>query len=310
LRIVTPQEEQNKINDSWVIEIGGNDGTLLKNFMGHAQVLNIEPSRSVAVASYEAGVPTLCAPFGRKLLEHYHVPQADLIIANNVFAHDPNPAGLALAMSKVLKPGGTITIEFPWVANLIHANQFDTIYHEHYSYLGLRALVKIFADVGLFISDIDELDTHGGSLRVYITARDQIDMDYHISGWNFEDRASCYKFAQDAYRARTRWKSWYANNYSAGIYAYGAAAKGNTFLNFCGGMSGIEAVGDTTPAKIGKFLPGSRIPIISEDELLARKPGYILLLAWNWKDEIIPKLRSKGYTGKFVTAIPQLEIIE
>lgn len=306
------------LNDqSCVIEVGGNDGTSLLPFKGRvAGVWNIEPSKSVAAASEAAGIPVKPYFFGTPQGQQI---QADLLIANNVMAHTPNINAFAEAIHATLKPGGTATIEFPWALNLIEGVQFDTIYHEHYSYLSLRALEPLFARHRLKIYDVQELPTHGGSLRVFAHRTDVACP--RVTSAVFEARRreipltvpeTYERFARRARGIREQFWDFLGGRYQGTeiVAGYGAAAKGNTFLNFCQlNRQDIPFVADTTPAKIFKFLPGSRIQIVSEKMLIEERPKYVLILPWNWRDEIVEKLGViRSWGGRFVTAIPELKI--
>jgi SAM-dependent methyltransferase len=297
--------------ESCVVEVGGNDGTSLLPFKPHvAAVWNIEPSRSVATASEAVGVPVFNYFFGEPYLQPV---QADLLIANNVMAHTPNLNGFVRAIWSALKPGGTATIEFPHLEQLIKGCQFDTIYHEHYSYFSLRALVPLFEKHQLRIYDVDILPTHGGSLRIYVHRSDvacprptEAVADILRSEQHLSDMGTYRAFALHAEWCRGAFRKWISTK--PDVVGYGAAAKGNTFLNYCGVTDKeIPRVGDTTPAKQGMYLPGSCIKVIPESILFDRKPEYLLILAWNWKDEIIRRLKVEHPGQKFVTAIPTLE---
>jgi hypothetical protein len=296
---------------STVIEVGGNDGTSLIPFKAHvAAVWNIEPSGSVAKASEAAGVPTFNYFFGSP---NKQPVQADLLIANNVMAHTPNLNAFVGAIWSTLKPHGVATIEFPWVVNLIDQLQFDTIYHEHYSYFSLRALEPLFERHKLRIYDVDFLPTHGGSLRIYVHRTDVACP--RPTGAVFEARAkeiplaspeTYATFAERAETCRAAFNEWISRKPDA--VGYGAAAKGNTFLNYCGTTAaGLRAVADTTPAKQGMYLPGSCIPVVPESNVFAQDPEFLFILAWNWRDEIIGRIRKDRPNQKFVTAIPTLE---
>ena len=291
-----------------VLEVGSNDGTLLQFFKGRCRIAGVDTSESVAKFANERGIPTTTAEFTRRI----HWPRADLIIANNVLAHTPDINEFAATLAATLEIQGIATIEFPWVLHLVEEGQFDTIYHEHYSYLSVTALQILFKRHGLHIFDVEQLPTHGGSLRVYLCP-DQVRQEPSVAEAIEREKGIRYQdLSVTAQRCRREFMDFAINSRSAPLWAYGAAAKGNTFLNYCEALelpANIRAVGDTTPAKQGKFLPGTRIPVVSEDALLAMKPDHILILPWNWKTEIIAKLRGRGYAGKFVTAIPKLEIV-
>ena len=290
-----------------VLEIGSNDGTLLKNFIGKCRAIGVDMSNSVALEAERNGVPTTTAPFTRAICW----PTADLLIANNVLAHTPDIEEFVATMQQTLAIDGVATIEFPWIVHLVEQCQFDTIYHEHYSYLSVTALDKLFRRYNLYIYDLEHLPTHGGSLRLYVTRTTFTGVEAAVG--LAKQREAELDYSHFAFRvAKIIAASLRFIDYHRGlVYGYGAAAKGNTFLNTCRFSSfDIPAAGDTTPAKVGRFLPGSHIPVVSEDELLALAPPYILILPWNWKDEIVTRLRAKGYTGKFVTAIPGLKVFE
>lgn len=282
---------------SYVLEIGGNDGTLLKEFR-FCYTVNVEPSASVASASAADGIDTV-----EERWEQFESRwPADLIIGNNVLAHTPDINGFVASIERNLASNGIVTLEFPWVVNLLKECQFDTIYHEHYSYLSLTALIPLLRRHGLTIFDVERIPTHGGSLRVY-AARRPIAAD--LSGILKEEEIlkdeQIYRtFRERALGIRDALRRFLRK--SLPIYAYGAAAKGNTLLNWAViTATDILAVADTTPAKQGKFLPGSHIPIISEERLLEVQPAAVLILAWNWRDEIICKLAPKMPKTAFYT---------
>ncbi|GHT86822.1 methyltransferase [Spirochaetia bacterium] len=305
--------------DSYVIEIASNDGYLLQYFKEkNIPCLGIEPTASTAEAARKKGIDVLeqffCAEMAQSL------KKADLIIGNNVLAHVPDINDFVKGLKTALKPSGTITMEFPHLLNLIQLNQFDTIYHEHFSYLSLLTVQKIFASQGLKIYDVEELPTHGGSLRIY-AAHDENDFAKtenavnkviekekaagldKIEGYHgFEKKIQEIKwgFFEFLLKARKEGKK---------IAAYGAAAKGNTFLNYCGIKSDIiEFVVDASPHKQGKFLPLSHIPIVCEDTIRKENPDYILILPWNIKDEITEQLSYvKEWGAEFITVIPGMQ---
>ena len=302
---------------SHVVEIGSNDGCLLKNFIDLGiteSVQGIDPSYTVAEVANAAGVPTSVDHFGTHLNGHWQ--KADLIIANNVLAHVPYIDDFVAAMAALLKSDGTITIEFPWVLNLIQQCQFDTIYHEHYSYLSLMALEPLFKRFGLKVWDVEMLTTHGGSLRLYVGKEAWVDVGPNVEKVRAAEIVGGLRdgFTYDLFRAKANKirRDFLTYTLDHSLVGYGAAAKGNTFLNFCGINKGtIPYVADVTPAKQDKFLPGSRIPVVSEAALIAQRPPYVLILPWNWKDEIVRKLspEMRKWRGRFVTAIPKLEVV-
>jgi len=310
--------------DSLVVELASNDGYLLKNFVAAGiSVLGIDPSDTVAFAAEAAGVPTLIEFFGeaqaRELVAQGR--QADLVIGNNVLAHVPAINDFVAGIALILKPGGTVTIEFPHLLRLIEHVEFDTIYHEHYSYISLLAIERVFAQHGLRIYDVEELPTHGGSLRIYAThaARgDVADSDSlrrvraAEAAAGLADAAVYLRFAARVEACRTSVRGFLRDAKAAGrtVAGYGAAAKGNTLLNFCGVTSAeLACVADRNPHKQGKLLPGSRIPVVSPEELLRRRPDYVLILPWNLRTEVMRQLAPvRGWGGRFVTPVPEIQI--
>lgn len=311
--------------DSLVLELASNDGYLLKNFVAMGiPVLGIDPSATVASAAQAVGVPTLVEFFGAATARVLAAQgrQADLVIGNNVLAHVPAINDFVAGVALVLKPQGSVTIEFPHLLRLIEHVEFDTIYHEHYSYLSLLAIERVFARHGLRIHDVDELPTHGGSLRIYAS---------HVARTDLADSASLQRVRADeaaagladahAYRqfaarvdaCRTSVRAFLRTARAEGrtVAGYGAAAKGNTLLNFCGlGAADLPYVADRNPHKQGKLLPGSRIPVISPDELLRRRPDYVLILPWNLQAEITRQLDGiRAWGGRFVTPVPLVRIL-
>jgi SAM-dependent methyltransferase len=310
---------------SQVIEIASNDGYLLQYFVARGiPVLGIEPAANVATAAEAKGVPTLQRFFNRALAAELAGGDrtADLLLGNNVLAHVPDINDFVAGMKIALKPAGVITMEFPHLARLIEGVQFDTIYHEHYSYLSLTAVDRIFSHHGLAIFDVEELPTHGGSLRIYtrheeqpapgrsprvaeLLARERSAGLADISGYaGFEPRVQEVKrdllaFLIDAKRGGKR------------IAGYGAAAKGNTLLNYCGiRQDFIDFVVDRNPTKQGRLLPGTRIPVLSPDAIAEARPDYVLILPWNIRAEIVEKLSYiRGWGGKFVVPIPKVDVI-
>ncbi len=310
---------------SKVVEIASNDGYLLRHFVAAGmKVLGVDPAANVAKAAKELGVATEVAFFGKntaarlKALGH----DADLMVANNVLAHVPDINDFVAGFAVLLKPGGVWTIEFPHLMRLIQENQFDTIYHEHYSYYSLGTVERILAAHQLRAFDVETLPTHGGSLRVYAchasaeheTSENLMDvrmreqdagMDVLETYRGFGARAGKVKqalldFLNDAKRRGKK------------VAAYGAAAKGNTLLNYCGVTADlIEFVVDSNPHKQGRYLPGSRIPIHAPDAIFAAKPDYVLILPWNLADEICKNMAGiKEWGGKFVIPIPMLQILD
>lgn len=312
--------------DSLVIELASNDGYLLKNFLADGiPVLGIDPSDTVAAAAEKIGVPTLVEffgePVGRRLTAEGC--QADLVLGKNVLAHVPATNDFVAGIAAVLKPEGNVTIEFPHLLALIEHVEFDTIYHEHFSYLSLLAVEKIFGRHGLRIYDVEEQRTHGGSLRIFAchAARQgiadgpglfKVRADEKAAGL---DKMETYaRFADKVEACRTSMKAFFAQAKAEGrkVAGYGAAAKGNTLLNFCGVTeSDVAMVADRNPHKQNTRLPGTHIPVVSPEEMLAARPDYVLILPWNLKDEIIKQLAGvRGWGGRFVTPVPLAQIIE
>jgi 2-polyprenyl-3-methyl-5-hydroxy-6-metoxy-1,4-benzoquinol methylase len=309
---------------SMVIEVASNDGYLLKYFVAAGiPCLGIEPTDSTAKVAEQLGIPVLREFFGEVLSKQLIAKgqQADLIVGNNVFPHVPDINDFTRGLKIALKPGGTITLEFPHLMRLIEQAQFDTIYHEHFSYLSLQTASKIFTAAGLRIYNVEELPTHGGSLRIYCchqedkrTTLDAVsrlfkeelqhllqELDTYL---NFQPRANKIKddllsFLIEQKRAGKR------------VAAYGAAAKGNTLLNYAGIKPDlIEFVCDAAQAKQGKFMPGSHIPILPPSEMLIRQFDYVLILPWNIAPEVVQQnaaLKTKGI--QFFSAVPELSFL-
>lgn len=314
-----------KFNSNYqVIEIASNDGYLLQYFKKEGiPVLGIEPAKNIATEAIKKGVPTKSDFFGVKLADELIKEniQADLLIGNNVLAHVPNLNDFILGMKKLLSPSGVITMEFPHLFKLIEENQFDTIYHEHFSYLSLITVKQVFEKHGLAIFDVEELLTHGGSLRIY--AKHIQDSSKNISPnvrcvMNKEvhlglDRVQTYKdFSEQVKKTKRNILSFLINLKNEGkqIVGYGAPAKGNTLLNYCGiGKDFIDYTVDISPHKQGLFLPGTHIPIYQPNKIQETKPDYVIILPWNIKEEVMDQIGFiKAWGGKFVTLIPNVEV--
>lgn len=311
-------------SDSMVVEIAANDGYLLQYVKGKSiPCYGIEPTHSTAQAARDKDIEIVEKFFGVKLAKDLVEKgrQADLIAANNVLAHVPDINDFVKGFSILLKPEGVATFEFPHLLNLVDKNQFDTIYHEHYSYLSLVAVRTIFDVNGLTIFDVEEISTHGGSLRVFAQCKEtgQHEISNNVnailtieekSGVNTLDFYSSLQ--QQAEKIKFDLLQFLIDerNKMKKVAAYGAAAKGNTVLNFSGVRTDlISYVVDLNPAKQGKYMPGSRIPIVDEDKIKRDKPDYILILPWNIKDEVIEQLAYiREWGGKFVTSVPELVI--
>jgi SAM-dependent methyltransferase len=311
---------------SLVIELASNDGYLLKNFVrAGIPVLGIDPSDTVAAAAENVGVPTLVEFFGAELAARLagQGRRADLIVGNNVLAHVPALNDFVAGIATLLKPAGTVTIEFPHLLKLIEHVEFDTIYHEHFSYISLYAIERVFRLQGLHIYDVQELPTHGGSLRIFASlanraglkesaALHKVRADERLAG--LDDLNTYRRFSERVDVCRSSVLEFLARAKAQGkvVAAYGAAAKGNTLLNFCGVTArDIPMVADRNPHKQSKLLPGSHIPVVSPDELLRNKPDYVLILPWNLKTEIMRQLNAiSAWGGRFVTAVPTVHCYE
>lgn len=309
--------------DSYVIEVASNDGYLLKNFVeAGIPCLGVEPTASTAAAAENLGIPTIREFFGESLAKRLVAEgkQADLILGNNVYAHVPDINDFTLGLKTVLKPGGTITIEFPHLMQLLEKTQFDTVYHEHFSYLSLYTVSQIFARAGLRLFDVEELPTHGGSLRVYgcHAEDDRVTADAVPSLQAAEARMgmrklSTYQFFQArADRVKDDLLLFLIEQKRAGklLAAYGAAAKGCTLLNYAGiNVDLLPYVCDAAPSKQGKYLPGSHIPIAHPNVLRLRKPDILLILPWNIHDELVQQLSYiREWGGKFALAVPSIKV--
>jgi SAM-dependent methyltransferase len=311
--------------NSFVIEIAANDGYLLKNFVARSiPCLGIEPTADTAEAAKQIGIPVLREFFGEALAYQLRTEnrQADLIIGNNVYAHVPDINDFTAGLKAALKPGGTITLEFPHLMRLIEQIQFDTVYHEHYSYLSLYTVNRIFAAAGLRVFDVEELTTHGGSLRVYgchaddprpqTTAAPALLAEEERQGLRI---LTTYRnFQRQADRVKDRLLAFLIEQKRSGkkIAAYGAAAKGNTLLNYAGIKPDLlPYVCDAAPSKQGKYLPGSHIAILPPAVLIEDKPDIVLIFPWNIADEIIDQhAYVRQWGGIFVTAVPELKVME
>lgn len=309
---------------SYVIEIASNDGYLLKNFIASGiPCLGIEPTDSTADSAEILGVPVLREFFGDALGKQLanNNQQADLIVGNNVYAHVPDINDFTHGLKAALKPEGTITLEFPHLMRLIEYTQFDTVYHEHFSYLSLYTVQHIFNTAGLRIWDVEELATHGGSLRIYGCHAKDMRPSAKAVGILLDEEANrglktlpiYQNFQQKADKVKDNLLSFLIEQKRAGkkIAAYGAAAKGNTLLNYAGVKPDLlPFVCDAAPAKQGKFMPGSHIPICSPFELGNQSPDYILILPWNIAKEVKEQNSDLEKLGtKFLIAVPMLEMV-
>lgn len=308
---------------SKVVEVASNDGYLLRAVVARGiPALGIEPAANVAAVAQANGIPTEVAFFGaetaRRLAAGGHA--ADLMAANNVLAHVPDIHDFVEGFRVLLKPEGVGTFEFPHLLRMIEQRQFDTIYHEHFSYLSLRVVSDILEAHGLRVFDVEEWPTHGGSLRVFfghasfaraVTQAVARVLAAEREGGLFAPEGYA-RFAEDVVAIKCATLAFLADLRLKGhsVCAYGAAAKGNTFLNYCGiGPELVRAVADRSPHKQGTLLPGSRIPVVAPEALLALRPDYVLILPWNLKDEIAGEMAAiRAWGGRFVTAIPRLSV--
>lgn len=307
--------------NSLVVEIASNDGYLLKHFRDRSvPVLGVEPAANVAAVAEQAGIPTEVAFFnretGRRLAEEGHC--ADLMAANNVLAHVPDIRDFAAGFPEILTPEGVATFEFPHLLRLIDGTQFDTIYHEHYSYLSLLVVERVFADVGLRVFDVEELPTHGGSLRVFACRAQASHAETaRLAALRaVEAEAGLHRidtyldFTPKAERVRAGFRAFLARCKAEGktVAGYGAAAKGNTFLNYCGATAGdLVCVVDRNPEKQGRLLPGTHIPVRDPAVLTDVRPDYVLILPWNIAEEIVSSMgHVRDWGGRFVAAVPEI----
>jgi len=309
---------------SHVVELGSNDGYLLQYFVARGvPALGVEPASNVAAAAVAKGIPTTTRLFGRETAKALVAEgeQADLIIGNNVLAQVTDLNGFVAGMKTLLKPGGVITMEFPHLLRLIDENQFDTIYHEHFSYFSLMVAQQIFAAHGLTLFDVEELWTHGGSLRIYarhaedtsrptgprvaaLLAREKaagLDRLERYSAFTEQVEETKRKLLQFLITARREGKT---------VAGYGAPGKGNTLLNYCGIRTDfVDYTVDRNPYKHGRFLPGTHIPIFEPEKIKETRPDYLLILPWNLKDEIMGQMAEiRTWGGQFVIPIPALEV--
>lgn len=309
---------------SQVVEVASNDGYLLKHFVtAGIPVLGIEPAENVAQIARAIGVPTEASFFGCDVADDLVARglAADLVIGNNVLAHAPDVNDFVGGLSRLIKPEGVLSMEFPHLLRLINGAQFDTIYHEHFYYLSLLAVENIFAAHGLAVFDVEELPTHGGSLRVFARrtsamregvtpAVEQVRRDEAAAGFDrvevytgFQNRVApiCEGLVGFLKQAKAEGKT---------VAVYGAAAKGNTLLNVCGVTTDlVEYAVDANTAKQGRFMPGSRLPILLPERIFETRPDYVLILPWNILDEVVSINRGiREWGGQFVVAVPELTV--
>jgi 2-polyprenyl-3-methyl-5-hydroxy-6-metoxy-1,4-benzoquinol methylase len=308
-----------------VVEVASNDGYLLQYFKQRGvSVLGVEPAANVAQVAQQAGIPTVVRFFGietaRALVNEG--PSADLLVGNNVLAHVPDVNDFVAGMKILLKPGGVITLEFPHLMRLMAENQFDTIYHEHFSYFSLITAQQLFARHGLVLFDVEELSTHGGSLRIYGRHLEDGNkpIDARVPSLIARERAAGLgrietyaSFAEKVRETKRKLLEFLIGAKREGktVVGYGAPAKGNTLLNYCGVRGDfLEYTVDRSPHKQDKFLPGTRIPVYSPDRIRETRPDYVLILPWNLKDEIFEQMgHIREWGGKFVVPIPEVQVV-
>lgn len=309
-------------SSSLVVEVAANDGYLLRHFAAAGiPCYGVEPTDSTARAARSLGLEIVSEFFGEGLasrLKDLRGP-VDLLAANNVLAHVPAINDFARGVGILLKPGGVATFEFPHLLALLQNNYFDTIYHEHFSYLSLHAASAVLARAGLAVFDVEELPTHGGSLRVFAAhkesapaASDRVaDFLRHEREGGLLGAGVYLQFQKRIAKVREDFLAFLRDALARGlrVAAYGAAAKGNTLLNYCGvGAATVSFVVDRSPGKVGKYLPGSLIPVVPEDRLRSEKPDIIVILPWNLRGEIAAQLSyARGWGAQFAVALPKLE---
>ena len=325
-RYVDMMVERFRLNEKkFVVEIASNDGYLLQYFKKYnIPMLGIEPAANTAHAAREKGIPTEITFFDHayalKMKEKGQ--QADLIIGNNVLAHNPNLNDFVRGLKAALKPDGLITMEFPHLARLMEENQFDTIYHEHFSYFSFLAVERIFREHGLVLFDVEELPTHGGSLRIYAANSDDRSkpLSSRVAELKAREIGDGYgridyyaTFSEKVQKVKRNLLQTLIGLKNEGkrIVGYGAPAKGNTLLNYCGIRTDfLDYTVDRSPHKQNCFLPGSRIPIKHPDQIRQDKPDYVLILPWNIKDEIMSQMKDiREWGGRFIIPIPHVHII-
>ena len=321
---ITARLGLNKQNN--VVELASNDGYLLQYFVAREiPAYGVEPAENVAKIARQRGVDTVAVFFGVETATQLRTERgaADLIIGNNVLAHVPDINDFVAGMAALLAPDGSITMEFPHLMRLVEENQFDTIYHEHFSYLSFSTVERIFAAHGLTLYDVEELPTHGGSLRIYakhkaseqhairpaVEALRNRELDAGLHGLTYYN-----EFSQRVEKVRRDLLSFLIEAKNAGktVVGYGAPGKGNTLLNYCGIRADlVQFTVDRNPLKQGTFLPGTRIPVLAPEQIDVAKPDYVLILPWNLKTEIMSQLEGiRRWGGRFLAAIPSVSVID
>lgn len=309
---------------SQVVEVASNDGYLLQYFIERGiPALGVEPAANVAEVARKKGIPSIVKFFGEKTAHELvsEGNQADLLLGNNVLAHVPDINDFVKGMKILLKPQGVITMEFPHLLRLMEENQFDTIYHEHFSYLSILTVRKIFAAHGLTLFDVEEIPTHGGSLRIYACHKEDTSKPVgpRVSELQAKEQSAglarldhYFSFTERVKETKRKLLDFLiaAKRQGKSVAGYGAPGKGNTLLNYCGIRTDfLDYVVDRSPYKQGKFLPGTHIPIFHPDKIRETKPDYVLILPWNLKSEVMEQnayIREWG--GQFVTPIPEVEV--
>ncbi len=310
---------------SQVVELASNDGYLLQFFVAKGiPSTGVEPAANVAAVAVERGVPTIVDFFGPELAARMVADglAADLVCGANVLAQVPDLNGFVSGIATLLKPEGVVTIEFPSLFTLLDGTEFDTIYHEHFSYFSFTSVARVFAAHGLELWDVEELPTHGGSLRIYgrhhgaggeVTDRARRMFAYEADR-GVDDLATYAAFGEKVQAVKRDLLSFLieARRQGRAVAGYGAPGKGNTLLNYCGIRSDlVEYTVDRSPTKYGKFLPGTHIPVFQPGHIFETRPDYVLILPWNLKDEIMSQMAGIGeWGGRFVVPIPQVEIFD
>jgi SAM-dependent methyltransferase len=311
-------------SDSRVVEIASNDGYLLQHFVARGiPVLGVEPAANVARVAIDKGIPTVVRFFGAGAAHDLAAThgRADLVVGNNVLAHVPDINDFVRGLQILLAPGGTVTMEFPHLVRLIEENQFDTIYHEHFSYLSLLSVQAVFQAHGLRVYDVDQIPTHGGSLRIYachdqaaLATSERVHALAHAEDEFGLRRVETYtRFSEQVKETKRRLLSFLidAKRHNKSIVGYGAPGKGNTLLNYCGiSTDFLDYTVDRNPYKHGKYLPGTHIPIHPPERIRETRPDYVLILPWNLREEIVRQhayIREWG--GRFVVPIPTVAVL-
>jgi len=312
--------------NSQVIEIASNDGYLLQYFkQKNIPVLGIEPAENCARAAEKIGIPTLVKFFSTALAKELHAQgrSANLLLGNNVLAHVPNLNDFVAGLKILLKPRGVITMEFPHLLRLMLENQFDTIYHEHFSYFSFYTVEKVFARHGLKLFDVQQLPTHGGSLRIFGAHAEDASMvsSDRVRRLREEEIAfgiaqlkTYLGFSEQVKRTKRKLLEFLVSAKASGktIVGYGAPAKGNTLLNYCGIRGDfLDYTVDRSPHKQGKFLPGTHLPVLAPEKIRETRPDYVLILPWNIKDEIVEQIADiRSWGGRFVVPIPEVRVLD